>query len=44
MTTALSHARAAIAVRPAWLEILGRLPADSVPAAKGLLEALGDGR
>lgn len=44
MTTALGHARAAIAIHPGWLELLARLPADAVPAASGLLDALRDGR
>jgi len=44
MTTALTHARAAIAVHPAWSELLARLPPDAVPAASGLLDALRDGR
>jgi len=44
MTTALTHARAAIAVHPAWFELLARLPEDDVPAASRLLDALRDGR
>jgi len=44
MTTALTHARAAIAVHPAWSELLARLPADAVPAASVLRDALRDGR
>jgi uncharacterized Ntn-hydrolase superfamily protein len=40
MNTALIHARAAIAIHPGWLELLARLPGDSVPAAGMLLDAL----
>ena len=40
MATALSHARAAIAIHPDWRELLGRLPPGAVPSAAGLLAAL----
>ncbi len=44
MDTALTHARAAIAIQPAWRVLLGRLPADDVPAASALLDALDHSR
>jgi len=44
MNTALTHARAAIAIQPAWLVLLGRLPAADVPAASALLDALDHSR
>lgn len=40
MTAALGHLRTAIAIQPAWSELLARLPADEVPAARALLDAL----
>ena len=41
MDAALAHARAAIAAHADWLELLGRLTPESVPAAPALLAALG---
>jgi uncharacterized Ntn-hydrolase superfamily protein len=41
MDGALAHLRAAVAVNPAWLELLRRLPAQDAPAAPALLERLG---
>ncbi len=38
--TALAEIRAVIAVRPAWREVLGNMPASVAPAAAGLLDAL----
>ncbi|MDQ2896431.1 MAG: DUF1028 domain-containing protein [Actinomycetota bacterium] len=43
MNTALTLARAVIAIQPAWLELLARLPADDVPAAGVLRDALRHG-
>ena len=40
MPTALTHLRRAIEIQPTWLELLGRLSAEAVPSAAGLLEAL----
>ena len=40
MSTALIHPRAAIAIHPGWLELLGRLPGRGGPAAGTLLDAL----
>jgi uncharacterized Ntn-hydrolase superfamily protein len=40
MSTALVHARAAIAIHPGWLELLARLPEDAVPEAAKLRDAL----
>jgi uncharacterized Ntn-hydrolase superfamily protein len=44
MDGALGHLRAAIAVNPAWLELLRRLPAQDAPAAPALLERLAASR
>jgi uncharacterized Ntn-hydrolase superfamily protein len=41
MDTALAHVRAAIAVQPAWREMLARLTPDLAPAAPAVLERLG---
>ena len=40
MPAALDHLRRAVAIQPAWRELLTRLPPDEVPAASGLLAAL----
>ena len=43
MPLALERVRAAIALRPAWHELLGRLEPDVAPSAAAVLEALGEG-
>ncbi len=41
MDTALGHVRAAVAVQPAWRELLARLTPDVAPAAPAVLARLG---
>jgi uncharacterized Ntn-hydrolase superfamily protein len=41
MDAALDHIRAAVAVQPAWRELLGRLTPDVAPAAPAVLARLG---
>ena len=39
----VARVREAIALQPAWRELLGRLPTDLTPAAPAVLARLGDG-
>jgi hypothetical protein len=41
MALALERVRGAIALRPAWRDLLGRLEADVAPSAAAVREALG---
>ena len=43
MPLALERVRGAIALRPAWRDLLGRLEPDVAPSAAAVLEALGEG-
>jgi uncharacterized Ntn-hydrolase superfamily protein len=43
LDTGVARVREAIALQPAWRELLGRLPTDLTPAAPAVLARLGDG-